>query len=176
MKLSQTSIDGAYLVELEPIVDERGYFARCWSKRVVTDVDVITDLPECSLSYNKQRGTLRGMHYQVVPFAETKLVSCTGGRIFDAIVDLRPDSRTYLQSFTTELSLNNGLQLYVPAGCAHGFLTLEDETYVRYQITDTYNSNAARGVRWNDPLFAIDWPAEPSVIAERDANYEDFVA
>jgi dTDP-4-dehydrorhamnose 3,5-epimerase len=176
MKFSPTSIEGAYLIEAEPFADERGYFARTWSAEIPDGLDIVTELPECSLSYNKQSGTLRGMHYQVSPHAETKLVSCAGGRFFDAIVDLRPDSPSYLKSFAAELSLENGLQLYVPAGCAHGFLTLEDNSYVRYQITDTYAPDAGRGVRWNDPQFGIDWPAEPAVIAERDANYEDFAA
>ena len=176
MKFSPTSIAGAYLVEAEPFADDRGYFARTWSSQSASGLDIITELPECSLSYNKQRGTLRGMHYQASPHAETKLVSSARGRFFDAIVDLRPESASYLQSFATELSLENGRQLYVPAGCAHGFLTLDDHCYVRYQITDTYTPDAGRGVRWNDPLFGIDWPAEPVVIAERDASYEDYSA
>lgn len=176
MKFSPTSIAGAYLIEIEPFADERGFFARTWSAELPPGLDIIIELPECSLSYNKQRGTLRGMHYQIAQHAETKLVSCAAGRFFDAILDLRPDSPSYMQSFTTELSLKNGRQLYVPAGCAHGFLTLEDDSYVRYQITDTYSPGAGRGVRWNDSQFDIDWPEEPVVIAERDANFEDYRA
>ncbi|MCH9694528.1 MAG: dTDP-4-dehydrorhamnose 3,5-epimerase family protein [Gammaproteobacteria bacterium] len=176
MKFSPTTIEGAYLVEFTPHSDERGYFTRTWSAKAPADIDIVTDLTECSVSYNEKRGTLRGMHYQVAPHAETKLVSCTGGRVFDAIIDLRPGSASYLRSFVSELTPENGRQLYVPAGCAHGFLTLEDCSYVRYQITDTFTPGAARGVRWNDPQFGIDWPDRPAVIADRDANYEDFDA
>jgi len=174
VKFLPTDIQGAYLIEWEPFDDERGYFARTRSDDAFAEYGLNNNLSECSVSFNKLRGTLRGMHYQAAPHAETKLVMCIGGLIFDAIVDLRPDSDTYMKSFSAELSLANCRMLYVPAGVAHGFITLEDSSYVQYQIGGDYQPDAARGVRWNDPKFAIDWPLQPAVLSDRDRDYEDY--
>ena len=174
MKFHETTIDGAWLIEIEPHQDVRGYFARTWSATEFAAHDLSVEVTECSISQNAKRGTLRGMHYQVVPHEEVKVVSCIRGHIFDAIIDLRTDSSTYLNKFTTNLSLDDGRLLYVPAGVAHGFMTLEDDCVVQYQIGGAYEPSAARGVRWNDPEFGIDWPLEPEVISNRDANYVDY--
>lgn len=174
MRFLPTGIDGAYLVELEPHEDERGYFARTRSNEEFLAQGLDVNLSECSISFNKRRGTLRGMHYQVAPHEETKLVTCVRGLIFDALVDLRSGSSTYLNSFSAELSLENGHSLYIPAGVAHGFLTLEDDTYVQYQIGGAHAPEAARGVRWNDPAFDIVWPFEPDLVTERDRKFEDY--
>ena len=176
MRFHATSIDGAWLLELERHEDVRGYFARSWSKAELAERGLNTEVSECSISFNKERGTLRGMHYQIAPHEETKIVTCIRGRIFDAIVDLRPDSSTYLESFGSELSLENGRLLYVPPGVAHGFVTLEPDSYLHYQIGGVYVPADQRGVRWNDPLLSINWPLKPVVISERDAAFEDFVS
>jgi dTDP-4-dehydrorhamnose 3,5-epimerase len=174
MKFSPTLIDGAYLIEWEAFDDERGYFARTRSNEEFSALGLDNDLSECSVSFNNRRGTLRGMHYQAAPHEETKLVMCIGGLIFDALVDLRPGSETYLKTFSAELSLANRRMLYVPAGVAHGFITLEEDSYVQYQIGADYEPDAARGVRWNDPQFGIEWPMSPVVISDRDREYEDY--
>lgn len=174
MNFVPTDIDGAYLIEWEAFDDERGYFARTRSNDEFAALGLNNDLSECSVSFNELRGTLRGMHYQAAPHEETKLVMCVGGLIFDAIVDLRPSSKTYLKTFASELSLANRRMLYVPAGVAHGFVTLEDASYVQYQIGGDYAPDAGRGVRWNDPVFGIEWPIKPAVISDRDRDYGDF--
>ncbi|MBT8102615.1 MAG: dTDP-4-dehydrorhamnose 3,5-epimerase family protein [Gammaproteobacteria bacterium] len=176
MNFLSTDIDGAYLIEWQPLEDERGYFARTRSDEKFCALGLDNNLSECSVSFNACRGTLRGMHYQAAPHQETKLVMCIGGLIFDALVDLRPNSATYLKTFAAELSLANRRMLYVPAGVAHGFITLEDNSYVQYQIGGTYAPEAACGVRWNDPQFGIKWPMQPLVISDRDRDYEDYVA
>jgi len=175
MKFTATGLDGAYLLEWEPRSDERGFFAETRSNSAFATHGLNNNLTECSLSFNHRRGTLRGMHYQVAPSMQNKLVSCIRGRVFDAIVDLRPDSKTYLKSFGAELSLDNRQMLYVPQGVAHGFVTLEEQTIVQYQIGGDYAPEAARGVRWNDPSINIEWPLQPAVIADRDRDYEDFL-
>src|SRR4029077_9342907 len=129
---------------------------------------------QCSVSFNTLRGTLRGMHYQTAPYAETKLVRCTRGAIYDVVVDLRPNSATFRNWIAVPLTAENHRMVYVPEGCAHGFLTLEHQTEVFYQMTEFYNPESARGVRWNDPAFRIDWPEEVQVISERDRTYPDF--
>ena len=174
MKIHQTSISGAYVIEFEPHSDARGYFARSWSAADFEAAGLSPAVSECSISFNAVKGTLRGMHYQVAPHEETKLVTCIRGRIFDAIIDLRPDSGTYRSTYAAELSLENRCALYVPAGVAHGFITLENDCYVHYQIGGAYALDATRGVRWNDPAFAIDWPMEPAVMSDRDRNFVDF--
>ena len=176
MKFLPTNIDGAFLIEWERFEDERGYFAPTRSDEEFAKLGLNNDLPEGSLSFNRLRGTLRGMHYQAAPHEQCKLVMCVGGLIFDAIIDLRPDSDTYRDTFSAELSLANRRMLYVPAGVAHGFMTLEDKSYVQYQIGGDYSPDAARGVRWNDPGFAIDWPLQPVILSDRDRDYEDYAA
>ncbi len=174
MKFLATGIEGAHLIELEPHVDERGYLARSWSRQKFRSRGLNTDLSECSLACNRLRGTLRGMHYQVAPHEEAKLVMCVRGLVYDVIVDLRKHSDTHLKWFATELSLEHGRLLYVPEGVAHGFLTLENGSYVHYQIAGSNAPAAVRGARWNDPLLGIEWPQPPTVISDRDRGFEDY--
>lgn len=170
----ETRVKDAYIVEIERLEDERGFFARTWCRQELGEQELDPNLAQCSISFNRQRGTLRGMHLQLPPRAETKLVRCTQGAIFDVVIDLRTSSSTYMQWDGLELTAGNRKALYVPKGCAHGFLTLEDNTEVLYQISDFYAPEFARGLRWNDPQFAILWPEEVSVISHRDQNYQDY--
>jgi dTDP-4-dehydrorhamnose 3,5-epimerase len=169
-----TDIDGVWVIEPERHDDERGFFARTWEPEEFTERGLNSDLAQCSISYNRARGTLRGLHYQAAPHEEAKLVRCTAGAIFDVAVDLRPDAPTFRDWFGVELSAENRLALFVPEGCAHGFLTLADDSEVHYQISQAYVPDAGRGVRWDDPAFAIQWPSEVVVINERDKSYADF--
>jgi len=168
-----TSLAGAYLIEPERRADERGFFARTWSASEFAERGLESGLAQCSVSYNRVRGTLRGLHYQAPPFAEAKLVRCTRGALFDVAVDLRPDSPSFKQWVGHELTEDNRRALYVPRGFAHGFLTLADATEVEYQISTPYVPDAARGVRWDDPFLGIDWPAPVEVISARDRDYAD---
>jgi dTDP-4-dehydrorhamnose 3,5-epimerase len=171
MQFSALSVDGAWLVEPEFRVDERGFFARTWCAREFADKGLSHSFVQSSVSFNEKAGTMRGLHYQADPNAETKLVRCTAGEIYDVVVDLRPDSPTYLRSHGELLSFGNRRALYIPKGCAHGFLTLEDRSEVLYEISEFYEPAAARGVRWSDPVLGIRWPRQPAVISERDAGY-----
>ena len=175
MLFTETTLKGAYLVEIEPLQDERGFFSRTFCRNEFERHGLNPNVAQCSLSYNRQRGTLRGLHYQIVPRPEAKLVRCTAGSIFDVIVDLRPSSPTYCQWVGVELS-GRGRRgmLYVPEGFAHGFQTLEDDTEVVYQISEFHSPDYARGVRWNDPAFAIQWPEDRRVISDRDRSFPDF--
>lgn len=164
------------MIEVERLTDERGFFARAWCQREFAEHGLNPRLVQCNISYNPRRGTLRGMHYQAVPHSEAKLVRCTRGAIYDVIVDLRSDSPSYLRHFGVDLTAEGREMLYVPEGVAHGFLTLEDETEVFYQMSEFYAPEAARGVRWNDPAFGIRWPIEVAVISPRDAAYPDFAS
>ena len=174
MIFRQTKLKGAYLIEIEKIEDERGFFARSWCQKEFDTRGINLKLVQCNISYNILKGTLRGMHFQIPPFSEGKLVRCTRGSIFDVIIDLRPESNTYTDWYGTELSSDNYHILYVPEGFAHGFITLEDHTELFYQMSEFYRSEAAQGVRWNDPAFKIEWPLPVKFINERDANYPDF--
>lgn len=175
MLFDQTELSGAWLVELELRSDDRGFFARSFCEREFAARGIDTRFPQCNLSRNHRSGTLRGMHYESAPSRESKLVRCVSGAIYDVIVDLRPGSTTWGRSVGAELTRENGRALFIPAGFAHGFLTLADETDVFYHMGDFYTPDRARGFRWNDPTFAIAWPASPVVISERDATYPDFV-
>lgn len=155
----------------EPRGDERGFFARTWCSREFPEHGLRANFDQASISFNEIAGTLRGMHYQVAPHGEVKLVRCTAGAIFDVVVDLRPDSPTYLQWQGEVLSAENRAALYIPEQCAHGFVTLEDKSEVLYEIAGLYEPSAARGVRWNDPALGIRWPREPARMSERDAQY-----
>lgn len=168
-------LGGAYVVELEPFADERGFFARTFCRDAFRERGLATDYPQSSVSFNARRGTLRGMHFQAAPHAEAKLVRCTRGQLYDVIVDLRRESPTYCRWEGVELDAARRNALYVPEGFAHGFISLEDETEVFYQISHAYHPESARGVRWDDPAFGIRWPAAPSVISERDRGYPDHV-
>lgn len=174
MLFTETKIKGAYILEAERIVDERGFFARTWAQDEFVAHGLNPDLAQCNASYNHHKGTVRGMHWQEPPHAETKLVRCTQGGIYDAIVDIRADSPTYRQWVGVELTAENRRALYIPEGCAHGFQTLEDATEVFYMITEYYAPAAARGMRWNDPAINLTWPLEITVISDRDAHYPDW--
>lgn len=176
MIFRDTGIGGAWILEAERLEDERGFFARTWDADEFAARGLNARLAQCSISFNRLRGTLRGLHYQVAPHEEAKLVRCTAGAIFDVVVDLRPDSTTFRDWFGVELSADNRLAVYVPEACAHGFLTLTDGCEVHYQISQFYAPEAARGVRWDDPAFGITWPGEVLVMNERDRTYPDFRA
>ncbi len=174
MTFEPTTIPGAFVVQPERFTDERGYFARTWTAEEMSGQGLNPLLSQCSMSGNGRAGTLRGLHYQAAPHAEAKLVRCTRGRIFDVAVDLRPGSPAFRQWTGVELDPTSGAALYIPEGCAHGFLTLEDDTDVSYMISAPYVPSAGRGVRWDDPAFGIEWPTDVRVINERDAGYPDF--
>jgi dTDP-4-dehydrorhamnose 3,5-epimerase len=173
MIFESTHIEGVWVIEAERLEDERGFFARTWDVDEFAERGLNPSLAQCSISYNRVRGTLRGMHFQAAPYEEAKLVRCTSGALFDVAVDLRSGSPTLGEWFGAELSARNRRALYVPEGCAHGFLTLEDGCEVHYQISERYVPDASRGVRWNDPAFAISWPGEVVAINERDHSYPD---
>lgn len=171
-----TSIADVWLIEPERHQDARGFFARIWDPHEVAEHGLEPTVVQCSISFNRRRGTLRGLHFQIAPRQEAKLVRCTAGAIFDVAVDLRPDSPTFRSWVGRELSADNRIALYVPKGCAHGFLTLADDTEVSYQISEFHVPDAARGVRWDDPALGIVWPADVVVVNERDRSYPDFAA
>jgi dTDP-4-dehydrorhamnose 3,5-epimerase len=169
-----TALPGVFVVEPERREDERGFFARTFCAREFAERGLETRVAQCSVSYSPRRATLRGLHYQAPPHAEAKLVRCTRGGIFDVAVDLRPDSPAFRRHVALALSADDRRMLYVPPGCAHGFETLTDDCEVLYQISEFHDPEAARGVRWDDPAFAIPWPLAPAVISERDRSYPDF--
>lgn len=174
MHFKDTKLPPARVIELERREDERGFFARSFCEREFEAHGLPTRFPQCNISHNLRKGTLRGMHYQAAPRREAKLVRCIRGAIYDVIIDLRPDSKARFQWIGEELSADNGRMLYVPEGFAHGFITLTDDTQVFYHMGEYFWAEGARGLRWDDPRFAIAWPARPSVISERDATYPDF--
>jgi len=175
MIVTETEIRGALVVAPERFDDERGFFARSWSEREFEELGVEARFVEGNLSFNHRRGTLRGLHYQAAPHGQAKLVRCTRGRVFDVGVDLRPDSPTFRRWVGVELSADNRHMLYLPAEFAHGYLTLEDDSEVYYLVTNTYAPESARGARWDDPAFRIEWPdAGQLIINERDRTYPDF--
>jgi dTDP-4-dehydrorhamnose 3,5-epimerase len=176
MLFVQTPLAGAYVIETESIPDERGFFARTFCRNQFTAQGLNPNLAQCNISFNKLRGTLRGMHYQKSPYQETKLVRCTQGAIYDVIIDLRRDSTTFTRWFGIELNTDNRKAIYVPEGFAHGFISLKDNTEVLYQMSEFFNGEYAAGVRWDDPMFSIQWPIEVMVISERDLAYLDFIA
>ncbi|MFM7886286.1 MAG: dTDP-4-dehydrorhamnose 3,5-epimerase [Pseudanabaena sp.] len=171
MKFLETKLKGAYVIEIEPIVDHRGFFARSWCEQEFRDRGLNANLVQCNISFNLKKGTLRGMHYQAKPYEEAKLVRCTQGAIYDVIIDIRSDSSTFKQWFAVELSSNNHKMLYIPEGFAHGFQTIEDNTEVFYQMSEFYHPAGARGIRWDDPEFQIKWQLEHKIISERDLSY-----
>ena len=175
MIFRETAIEGVLVVEPERHDDERGFFARTWDAAEFAAQGLSARIVQCSTSFNRRRGTLRGLHYQAPPHEEAKLVRCTSGAIFDVAVDLRPDSPTLCNWVGAELTAENGLALYVPEGCAHGFLTLADDSEIAYQMSEPHAPEAARGVRFDDPAFAIAWPTQVVVLNERDRSYPDYV-
>jgi dTDP-4-dehydrorhamnose 3,5-epimerase len=175
MIAKQTRLKDAYVIEPERFEDERGFFARAWSAKELAALGAVGQFVEANLAYNHKRGTLRGLHWQAAPHGQAKLVRCTRGSIFDVAVDLRPNSTTYRQWTSVELSAANRLMFYVPDGFAHGYLTLEDDSEVLYMVTGDFDPASARGARWNDPAFGIRWPdVGELIINERDSNYPDF--
>lgn len=174
MKFTETEIAGLWVIELEPARDHRGFFAPTFSEDDFRARGLESRVAECSIAFTARAGTLRGMHYQREPHGQAKLVRCTRGALYDAVIDLRPDSATWRRWFAVELTAENRRMLYIPTGLAHGYQTLDDGTEIAYQMSSPYQPGAAAGVRWNDPAFGVAWPREVTVIAERDATYPDF--
>lgn len=175
MIFTETKLPGAYLIELQKRTDERGFFARTWCQQEFADHGLATCMVQGNLSYNKQVGTLRGLHYQMAPHGEVKVVRCSRGALYDVIVDLRPASPTYKEWIGVELTADNYRMLYVPEGFAHGFITLAPDTEATYQVSQFYTPGAEQGLCYGDPAFAIQWPAPVQVISEKDKHWADFV-
>lgn len=176
MKFEEIELKGAYAIELEKKEDERGFFTRVWDKKLFEEKGINSELLQISFSYSKKKGTLRGMHFQEKPFEETKLVRCTKGKIFDVIIDLRPESSTYKKWFSIELSGDNLQMLYIPQGFAHGFQTLEDNCEVCYHMSNWFSAEHARGIRYDDDEIRIKWPIKDIIISKKDLSYkkEDY--
>lgn len=174
MIFHETKLPGIFEIHLEPNCDERGFFARTWCEREFQSHGLNPTVMQCNVSFNVKKGTLRGVHFQAAPYGEAKVVRCTSGAIYDVVLDLRPVSPTFKKWIGVTLTAANRHMLYIPEGCAHGFLTLEDNTEVFYQMSEFYHPESARGVRWNDSAFQIAWPEKVEVISERDRTYPDF--
>ncbi|MFQ6611076.1 MAG: dTDP-4-dehydrorhamnose 3,5-epimerase [Fidelibacterota bacterium] len=175
MKLVRTKLSGSYIVELEKIEDDRGFFARTWCEEVFLKKGLISKIVQANLSYNHKAGTLRGMHYQRSPHGEVKIVRCIRGAIFDVIVDLRPDSKTYLKWFGTELSAENYKSLYIPVNFAHGFQTLTDDAEIFYLVSQYYHPESSTGLRYDDPAIGISWPLGVTEISGKDSSWPDIM-
>jgi dTDP-4-dehydrorhamnose 3,5-epimerase len=174
---AETDLRGAYVIDVEPRVDERGFFARAWCRDEFEEYGLETEIAQCNLAYNHYAGTLRGMHFQSHPHAEVKLVRCTRGAVYDVIIDLRPDSPTFMRWIGVELSAENRRMLYVPEGFAHGYQTLVDGSETFYQVSRAYVPDAGGGVRWDDPAFGIDWPpVDRRIISPKDQAWPDFAS
>jgi dTDP-4-dehydrorhamnose 3,5-epimerase len=177
MIFTETKLKGAFIVEPERLDDHRGFFARAWCKKEFEAHGLNTRLVQSNISFNRKKGILRGMHYQKAPYEEAKLVRCTMGAIYDVIIDLRTDSPTWRQWLGIELTADNRKMLYVPEGFAHGYQTLTDNSEVFYQVSQFYSPDSERGIRWNDPVFAIHWPIDGDVvISEKDNNWPNFIS
>ena len=174
MIFTETPLAGAFLIDPEPVADGRGFFARFFCRREFTAHGLNPELAQCNISLNRRRGTLRGMHWQAAPHQEAKLIRCTRGAIHDVIIDLRPGSPTYTAHIAATLTAADRRMLYVPEGFAHGFVTLEDDTEVFYQMSEFYAPESSRGVRYDDPRFAIRWPIDILVVSDRDRSYPDW--
>ena len=174
MTFHRTKLERVVEIDLDLNTDERGFFARSWCQKEFEDQGLNPRVLQCNVSFNERQGTLRGIHYQDKPYQEAKLVRCTKGAIYDVVVDLRPESPTFKEWIAVVLTAEKRNMVYVPEGCAHGFLTLEDKTEVFYQMSEFYHAEVSRGVRWDDPAFQIVWPREVEVISERDRAYPDF--
>jgi dTDP-4-dehydrorhamnose 3,5-epimerase len=176
VKFTETTLKGAFVVEIAPIADDRGLFARTYCAREFEQYGLKPFVVQANLAFNRRKGTLRGLHYQLPPAAETKLVRCTAGGIYDVVIDLRPDSPSYLKHFGVELTAENRKALYVPELFAHGYLTLTDGAEVVYQMGEFYTPGCERGLRYDDPQFGIEWPAAIEIISDKDANWAPFGA
>jgi dTDP-4-dehydrorhamnose 3,5-epimerase len=174
MIFERANLAGVVIVSPDRHTDERGFFARTWCGREFAAAGLPSTLAQCSVSWNERRYTLRGLHWEAEPQRESKLVRCTRGAIYDVVVDLRPESPSYLRHIGVELTADDHRAVFIPPGVAHGFLTLTDGTEVLYQMDSSYTAEAERGARWDDPAFAVDWPAAPAVISERDRSFPDF--
>lgn len=174
MIFSETKLKGAYLVEIKKLEDERGFFGRAWCREEFEEAGLNADIRQINTSYTVKKGTIRGMHYQVDPYQETKFIRCTRGRIYDVIIDLRPDSPTFMEWIGHELSAENLKMVYVPENFAHGIVSLEDHSEIYYPVTQFYTPGSERGIRYNDPAFNIDWPVEITLVSEKDLSHPDF--
>ena len=174
MIFTETNLRGAFIIEIERQEDYRGFFARSWCQREYEKHGLNPRFVQCNVSFNKKKGTLRGMHYQVPPYAEVKLVRCTTGSIYDVIIDLRPESPTFMRYCGIILSAENRKAVYIPENFAHGFQTLENNTEVFYQMSEFYVPESARGIRWDDPAFGVQWPPDERIISHKDRAYPDF--
>lgn len=174
MVFTETPLSGAFVIDIDPIRDERGFFARTWASDEFERRGLDATLVQCNLSWNKRKGTLRGMHFQRGPFEEVKIVRCTRGALLDVVIDLRRDSPTFCQWTSVALDADSRRMLYVPKGFAHGYQTLTDDVEVYYHVSTPYEPAHATGVPWNDPAFAIEWPLEPTVISEKDRTWPSF--
>lgn len=174
VKFTETKLKDAYIIELEKLKDHRGFFARAWCQKEFEAHGLTPLVVQANVSFNNKMGTLRGIHYQIAPYEEAKLMRCTKGAIYDVIIDLRPNSTTYKEWFGLELNANNYKMLYVPENFAHGFQTLEDNSEATYQVSQFYTPGSERGIRWDDPAFSIDWPIEIQVISGKDKSWPDF--
>ncbi len=176
MIFTETRLPGAYIIELEPIHDNRGFFSRVMCKREFDTFDLTTDFVQANITFSTEKGTLRGMHYQIRPHKEIKLVHCPRGAIYDVIIDMRPDSPTYLQWIATEISAENHKMIYIPGEFAHGYMTLAANTEVYYQVAQFYAPEYERGIRWDDPAFQIEWPEISEIImSAKDKSWPDFI-
>lgn len=176
MIFTPTKLDGVYVVEIEKVTDERGFFARSWDVKQFADVGLNTRIVQCSVSNNTHKGTIRGMHYQSPPYQETKIVRCTRGRLYDVVIDLRKHSPTFKQWISVDLTEDNYKMVFVPEGCAHGYQTLEDNTSVAYQMSEIHMPEYYTGVRWNDEVFNILWPLKVTVISKNDLNWPNYIS
>ncbi len=174
MKFLETPLQDVWVIDLDPLSDERGFFARSWCHQEFVDHSLEPELVQCNISFNHKKGTVRGMHFQAAPHEECKVVRCTRGAILDLVVDLRPHSPTFKKTYAVELSADNHRMLYIPKGLAHGFQTLQDRTEVFYQMSSYFHKESAQGVRWDDPAFGIKWPLPVTAISEKDLSYPDF--
>ncbi len=175
MIFRETKLKGAFLIEAEKREDDRGFFARSFCREEFEAHGLNPNVAQCNISFNRRKGTLRGMHFQVAPYEEAKLVRCTMGSLYDVCIDLRPKSATFKQHFGVVLSARERNMIYIPEGFAHGLQTLEDDTEVFYQMSQVYSPESARGVRWNDPAFGIEWPPAERVMTQKDRTYTDFL-
>jgi dTDP-4-dehydrorhamnose 3,5-epimerase len=174
MKFTETKLKGAFVVEIDKLADDRGFFGRSWCRKEFEAQGLTARMLQANVSFNRKKGTLRGMHYQIAPYQESKLIRCTRGAIYDVIIDLRPESPTYKQWAGVELTANNFTLFFVPEDFAHGFITLMDNTEITYQVSQFYSPGSEKGIRYNDPRFNIQWPLEVSVISDKDSNWPDF--
>lgn len=175
MRFIPTELDGAYIIELEPAIDERGFFARIFCEKEFRKRGLTSHFVQCNIAWSKSKGTIRGMHYQIAPHAEAKLVRCTRGAIYDVVIDLRPESSTYCKWTAVELTPMSEKMQYVQEGFAHGYQTLEPNTEVSYWMSNFYMPSVQVGVRWNDPSFGIHWPILNPILSEKDQSHQDFV-